>query len=296
MSKFKSPALYQLPNTEGYQSCFRAPKGYKFLYTDINAAEPHVAAYYSRDENMLQIYQVGKPANCIYAFYGHSSPAYHDKVAEGGYDPLNPTPAGIKHFKIHHPDERSQCKTIVLGQLYGMGAGLLQTRVELQGFQYSYEESKAAVRAFRNTFPGIDTFKHRLLKQWRDNGGWIKCGRGTPITLRKPFSVWSPKLNKYVKIDDTKDIVNRFVQRTAHKALERMLVILNQERIDKEIRMYPVHSDKHDATFWCCDERDVDAGTEAMRYMYERINEELQWDVAIKGVIKTGDTFSDFLD
>lgn len=107
--------LLQLPKTKQFFRGLRADDEHALLYTDAEALEPHVCAFYSRDPGLLSLYQIGRPSNDIYIFTGAGSDQYGSAFKAEGYDRLNPTKESIKAIKTKYSEQRQVCKKIVLG-------------------------------------------------------------------------------------------------------------------------------------------------------------------------------------
>jgi hypothetical protein len=260
------------------------------------ALEPHVCAFFSRDPGLLSLYSKSAPANDIYTFYASKTKQYGQLTQECGYDPFSPTREALKKFKTLYNKERQVSKRVCLGCNYGMSHGKLQRELNIAGFDISLMEAKLLHAAYWEAFAGIKVFEKELLRQWRDNGGWILGPRGEPITIPKPRTVWNEEERKYEIISYTKDIVNRFVQRGGHDVHMRFILHLNRLRMSSGLDMAPFHVDLHDSTTWQIRDDQVEAGLELFRQAATDLNNELNWDVLIKYEPSHGKTLADFLE
>jgi hypothetical protein len=116
---------------------------------------------------------------------------------------------------------------------------------------------------------------------YEKNGGWIINGRGRPLTVAVTYS---------------NDILNRFVQSTGHDITIRYVYLLTREILKRKLPARPFIPDLHDATLWSIRNDLVPDLTECYNEAYRLLNEELQWDIAITGDIKTGKSYNNFLE
>jgi len=291
-----SLALLQMPKTKAFFGGLRADDGCSLLYADGSAIEPHVCAYYSRDTSMLKLYKNGAAPNDIYIFFGSSTPQYGEMFKNLGYNPDAPTKEAIKAVKAACPTERGVCKKIILGCNYGMGPDKLQAELSLAGFNVSLHDAKIMHAAYWEFFGGIKAFGRSLKDEWKRNGGYILGPRGEPICIPKPYVYWDEDLQKEVKIDYTKDIVNRFVQRGGHDVHMRFIYLLNTFRLERNIPMTPFHCDWHDSSTWQVPNEYVDEAKILYIDAAKELNNQLAWDVTIKYDPKVGTTLADFLE
>lgn len=108
--------LLQTPKTKEFFGGLKADHGHKLVFADAASLENRIMAYYSRDVNMLKLYQRGRPANCGYIAFGMSIPEYAVNFSALGYNIDTPTPESIKAVKKEHGDIRDKIlKPTVLG-------------------------------------------------------------------------------------------------------------------------------------------------------------------------------------
>jgi len=140
------------------------------------------------------------------------------------------------------------------------------------------KEAKRILRRLDHLFQGKDRLHKALIQQWKNTGGHVISGRGTPVCCAA---------------GKKKDIVNRVVQRTGHDILQRLLYHRNQYRVDNAIQMKPYIPDWHDEAIWLVREGAEDQAIAAIDYSYEMVNKELNWTVEIKhGGIQIGEDIS----
>lgn len=249
--------------------CFVTKPGWSIVYTDINALEPTVLTYYSRDVNLLRLYGPDAKPNDVYLFFGAHTARYGDQIRRI-YDPYNPTKESIAEAKRLFKKERAQLKTIYLGFQYGLG---IKTLAQDTGM--SEAEAAQVHHDYHKMHAGAVRFRKQLEKEYADNGGWFTDGYGRAVTVSSDKKL-------------LKDIMNRFVQNTGHvilMMLSRHLVPIIQER---KINAVPYLPDEHDALMWTCPDEQVPELKEAFIEAYKRLNNQLNWDVKIKGDVGVG--------
>lgn len=296
--------LLQTPKTKAFFGGLKADPGHALVYADATALELSVMAYYSRDVNMLKLYQKGRPKNDVYIFYGMSVPEYAEKFAALGYDRDQPAKEAISAIKKQHADIRDKVlKGIVLSAQYGAGPPKMLEGLHLGGLKHmTLADAEALHKAYWDTFPGVKKFGLALKDQWKRNGGsdnqgsWILGPRGEPITVPKPHRYWNEERQRYEKIDYTKDLGNRFVQRAGHNVHMRMLLHLNRLRLDGGLHFTPFHCDWHDSLSFMTPEKEIDQTVLAYKEASSMLDKELGWDVSISYQPKVGVTMADFLE
>lgn len=266
--------LQQLPKDTGYLASFTARPGHKLVYTDFNALEPKVTAWFTRDPGMWKLYGPGAKPNDIYLYTGANSPLFQDEIRQY-YDPDNPTAEGIKAAKQNCGRTRDILKKVVLSCNYGAGPRKLHAEFSAVGLAISLRDCTILHRSYWRTFSGIKNFEKGLLAMHRSNGGWIINGRGRPLSIAADY---------------TKDIVNRFVQSTGHDILMRYLLILSDTRMGS---MRPWLVDEHDATIWECHESEVELTRNIFEQAFITLNGELGWDIKFTGDIKVADNLGE---
>jgi DNA polymerase I-like protein with 3'-5' exonuclease and polymerase domains len=271
----------QLPKNRKFLECFEPKPGYILAYLDFSAIEPHVLTYYSRAKELMRLYGPGMKPNDAYLNFGSKTTIYGERLRQAGYDPDNPTPEMIKQLKIEFSHERDNIlKPAYLSLLYKIEKPALWRDLKLKGVDISFESVSLLWYDFWRMHPEIKELEADLLEQYWDNKGWILNGRRRPLCI--------PRDHKKLK-----DIINRFVQSTAHDLLLAYLAILDRLRKERNLPMIPWLVDEHDATVW-----QTPIGTEpqtekAFLDAVEELNQQLQWDIIIKGSFKTGKNFGE---
>lgn len=124
------PNLQQVPRDKSLRNLFTAPKGKVFIEADYSQLELRIAAHYSQDPRMLQIYRDGGDI--------------HSLTAE--------SLAG-KNFTKEH---RTLAKAVNFGFLYGMLAkGFIDYAYDNYGVSMTLEEAEAYRNKFFATYAGL---------------------------------------------------------------------------------------------------------------------------------------------
>ncbi len=106
-----------------------------------------------------------------------------------------------------------------------------------------------------------------MLRQARENGGFLINGRGRPICL----------INR-----KKKDIVNTVCQGLGHDCLKRILWHQQVYRKQYKVDLIPYRPDFHDERLDLIRPTDREIYIDMVNYSFEQLNLELGWDVKIK--------------
>lgn len=185
--------------------------------------------------------------------------------------------------------------TIVHNCTYGMGAAKLKSELDLAGFDVSIEAAEEMHKAYWDFFGGLTKLAAVLKREWTNNGGWLFGIRGEPVTIPKPYTYYDNTLGRKVKVDYTKDILNRMVQRAGSLITKRYIYHINRLRLERNVPMTPFIVDYHDATYWQCPDEQVQQAIDIFNEALIILNDELKWDVKISGKVKVGKTMADFI-
>ena len=141
-----SPNLQQVPShLKTIRMLFKASEGNLLVGADYSQQEPRSLSSFANDDQMLNAYKTGKD---LYAIIAQS--VYHNKYE----DNLEHFPDGSKN--VEGATRRSNCKSILLGLLYGRGAASIAEQIG-----ESYEESQTIIDNFYKSFPKV--------KKWMDD-------------------------------------------------------------------------------------------------------------------------------
>ena len=183
----KEPNLQQVSKTKAMMSLFVARPGKVWVDLDFSALEPVVATEYSQDENMMQIYGDGRPANDIYIFTMAHIPGMEDRARALGYDPYNPSKESLARVKKEMKKERSICKIVVLASQYGAGINKVKQILEEQEIFLSYEEVRNIHEGYWELFAQVKDFSRSLQFERKRNKGFILNGVGRPMAIPEEF-------------------------------------------------------------------------------------------------------------
>lgn len=134
---------------------FRSSSGYRIIGSDYSSQEPRTAAHYSQDQSMIDAYNSGKD---LYAVIAQN--VYKNKYE----DNLEFYPAGTKlqiegktvicgnktNINKQGKERRTNCKSILLGILYGRGAASVAEQIGK-----TKEEAQEIIDKFYNGFPKV---------------------------------------------------------------------------------------------------------------------------------------------
>lgn len=257
-------------------SFLRGPEGWKVVAVDINSLEPHIIAHFSNCPNYMALYGPNAvPNQDAYIKLGTTIPQFRDKFLEH-YNPEAPTVEGVEFIKENYPNERFVCKVMFLSCVYGIKAPALRESLAAGKVFLSMREVEVLLQSYWRTFSSVKSLSQSLQKQWRDNGGYIISGRGTPRPLDQ--------------IGASKDILSRFTQTTGHQYVMRWLYHIENIRKERSINTFPLVPDLHDSTTWTCPPEEVPKVDAMLQDGLTRLNEELRLSVVLKGKTKIGDT------
>lgn len=193
--------VQQVPKTVGTMSTWRPNPGNVWVDVDVKALEQVVLAELSGDKALHELYGKNAKTNDVYLWVGAQLPILGDAIRAAGYDPANPSPAGISAAKAQCKKQRAIAKVIVLASSYGAGPGKIHQTLSLEGIEISMEEVRSIHSMYWEIFSGVRTYGRQLEVEWRRNRGWVMNGIGRPIGVDENY---------------TKDLVNRVIQSTGH--------------------------------------------------------------------------------
>lgn len=267
-------SLNMLASDKSILKFLKGPPGWKVVGVDINALEPHFIAHFSQCPNYMALYGPNAvPNQDAYIRLGTTIPKFADKFLEH-YNIDAPTKEGVNYIKEHYDKERFVCKVVFLSCVYGIQPFALQASLEKGGVIMGIKEVEAIHRAYWRTFSAVKKFSQQLQGEWRRNGGYIITARGVPMPIDQQGA--------------SKDILSRFIQRSGHQAVMRWLYHINQIRAEEGVNMRPLVADLHDATYFTAPEEEAEAAGRVIQKGLDRLNEELQLSVVLRGSTKIG--------
>lgn len=259
MSDERKSNLLASPKRADFWECFIAPEGYVLANADYEALEPKVMAHMSQDPNMLRLYgKDSKESHDGYLFVAYDS---NERVREFYHrdKPGGLTKDEVKAAKNVLGVERTAIKPEYLGWIYGLGPATLSLDKNI-----SFFEAKRRLEKIDATFPGKDMLAATLKKEWMARNGYVINGRGLPVTIH---------------YRDLRKLLNKVIQSTGHALLQRgnwhMANYIKKHKID----CHPYIPDLHDEFTWIVRPDEQDRFAEAVAYHFDRINDELDWDV-----------------
>lgn len=272
--------LQQLPKTRGYLSCWKPMEPDKvWIDCDHTALEPTVITELTRDQGMMKVYGPEAKNQDIYLFFGASIPGIGKQIRDAGFDPESPTKEGKANAKKTCKNLRQICKTVVLAKQYNAGARKIHQTLRLNNVDISFEEVQDISSQYNETFKSVKEFGNLLLKEWKENDGWVFNGIGRPMTVAEDY---------------TKDLVNRVVQSTGHDIHMKFLRIFRELMADKGYWYRWIIADFHDQFIIECKEADKDAIYDLISIeVYDRLNKELGGLIPIKGDPQHVNTLAD---
>lgn len=183
------PNLQQVPRNKDIRSLFTAPEGRLFFEADYSQLELRIAAHYSKDPTMLQIYNDGGDIHTMTA-----------SLMTGGREPTK--------------EERSKAKAVNFGFLYGMSA---KKFTEYAFDSYGQTFSKAEAEQYRDAF----FLKYSRLLPWHKEQELLCEALGGVPNLfgrfRKLPKIYSDQ--KFERLEAARRAVNTPVQGTGSDIL-----------------------------------------------------------------------------
>lgn len=268
--------VQQLTKNESFLSPFKARPGHVLIDTDFTSLENVVLAEHSKDPGLWELYASGKPHDSYLWVAAHIFP---DSGIAEMYNMANPTKESVANAKQEFKPLRTIAKVIVLASNYGAGAPKIWQTLHQAGHDVSLDDVYQLRSMYWELFGGIKRFEQKLLRERRMRGGWIVNGLGRPLSIPDRY---------------TKDIVNRFCQSTGVGLLHKLLMHINQMRLDRDIPMYPWLCDAHDQCTWEVKKGYEREAKDVLTEAYDRLNKEVQPTIKLKGDIDIGLSYWEF--
>lgn len=158
-SSSSKPNLQQMPSTESYRRIFVPRKGWSFIDADYSSAELFLAAFLSKDPNMLFAVKNG------YDMHSYSASLIFGKewASAGGSD----KPVGKPSTKEAN-DLRKTSKSLSFSLLYGTGVKAFSENIGVK-----LSEGKELMEKYFNTFPKLAEF-FKASGQEALNNGYVR--------------------------------------------------------------------------------------------------------------------------
>lgn len=192
----REPNMQQMPASNKFRNCIKAPEGWVFVSSDYSSQELNVIAYGSQDPVWLEALEKGQDLHsvCAELVYGkiwmesrelecayYAPRTYFETLEDGSSLPIA-WPAKAKCNCPKHKSLRTKVKTVNFGLAYGMGPNKLADTIES-----SLGEAKELIEQYFKVFPNIGNFLTRLEKFG------VKYGYARtypPYNRRRWFSDW----------------------------------------------------------------------------------------------------------
>ncbi len=277
MGAISKLSVMQLPKDAKFLECFEANPGCSLIYIDFNSIEPHALAEFSRDPRLLSVYGPDAiPFNDIYLYWGTETTQFSSIVRQF-FDPAQPTEAMLAEAKKRLKLERALIKEAYLALQYGLGWKQLQVMLNLAGYACTVKQARDIFSDYWRFFVGVRHFDAKLQQMYERNAGYIINGRGRPMPVAH---------------DQKHNMVNRFVQSTAHDILLFFLLLINRARVARKVPMRPYLVDEHDATIWEAPTEHALAAKAILEDSLVELNSILGWSVKFKGQVSIGTNLS----
>jgi DNA polymerase I-like protein with 3'-5' exonuclease and polymerase domains len=256
---------WQNPPKSPYMQAFVARPGHSLVSCDIASLENVVLTELSRDSTLWSLYGPDAKPNDGYLYFGSQLPIIGPVIRAAGYDPHNPTAEGVSLAKKVAKKERDIAKVIVLSSSYGAGPAKIQETLTLAGIPISLEECRTIHSAYWALLGGVKSYEKELVRQWRDNRGWLLNGVGRPIGVHEDY---------------LKDITNRVIQSTGHDLFISFL-LCTFRLLGNRFKLEPWNADVHDCWY-------VELPEELAEEFCRAVREEVlpEWNRQIGGLIR----------
>lgn len=270
---------------KGLVGCVTVPEGFilvrsegQVFVTGNCSVEPVVTAEFSGDKNMRFLYEDASRVNDLYLFIGAQIPGeIGDVIRSTGYDPYNSSSEALSKAKKEAKKERSICKTVCLAANYGAGPFKINKTLEEGDIYLPFEQVEAVHSTYWEVFSDVKKFGYHLRNKWMKDG-YIVNGFGRPLSVPEEMS---------------KDVLNRFVQSTAHDILLKYARILCGLLQSRRLNWYPALLDLHDAVTIEVREDQADKAVDCFNEALYILNSELQGELPIRGEAVVGKTMAD---
>lgn len=136
------PNLQQVPRDKAVRNLFIPNEGKVFIIADYAQIEPRIAAHYTQDEALLEVFEQGLD------FYG--SIACRVLGAE-----CHPN-----EVKTKYPEIRKVAKEIGLSILYGIGSAKLASLIQKKaGIEFTKEQAAKVIKEYFRAYPKLLDFR-----------------------------------------------------------------------------------------------------------------------------------------
>lgn len=248
------PNLQQIPHTEEYRRCFRAPDGKVLVIADYSQIELRILADFSGDENFINAFASGRD--------------FHAATAAQVF--------GIDEKDVT-PDQRSFAKRLNFGVVYGIGASRFAMMTGL-----TQTEAENTLRRYFATYPKMDEWLRNAAKTAIETGS-IRTASGRMARFRFDSADRASiaATQRYAK--------NMPIQGTSADILKRALRLLHNDAVGTSAKLVNI---VHDEIVLECDATDGEATAAMLSGAMIRAAEEFVKHVPIKVDVHTADEWS----
>lgn len=239
-----NPNLQQIPSSDDYRGCFRAPPGKKIVTCDYSQQELRMLASFTRDPKLIDTYKSGID--------------FHTATASLMFD--------IPKEKVEKDYHRYIAKRINFGLMYGRGAASLGAEIGV-----STEEAESLIQKYFSQFGHV--------RDWLDKAAKFACTKGYTRTLlgRKRYYKLPPKkdreYNKEIQ-SIARQGKNTPLQGGAVDMMKLALVSINRKLKEKKIEA-PIINIVHDEISVECDENDAKRVLKIIKKCMEEAGEKI---------------------
>lgn len=188
------PNVQQVPHTNGYRRCFRAPEGRKFCIVDYSQIELRIIAEFSQDAKFLAAFQSGADL--------HKTTA--SQVFNVNVDQVT-------------SEQRDFAKRLNFGVVYGIGAPRFANMTGM-----SLGEAEATLRRYFQTYRVLDTYLRDTATQALEDR-YVRTASGRLVRYR-----FDPK-NKEQVSSTRRKARNARIQGTGSDIFKRALRLVGEE-------------------------------------------------------------------
>lgn len=196
-----SPNLQQVPRDKSVRSLFIPSEGKVFIIADYAQIEPRVAAHYTDDESLLDVFK-------------HNLDFYGSIACR-----VLGTKCHPNEVKTLFPNSRKVAKEIGLSILYGIGSAKLASLIKKKaGIEFTKEQAAEIIKDYFNAYPGLLEFRQYVEKKVL-NDEILKTHYGRQFKIN-PAKVFSTGTNTVIQ--STASDACLFSQLTIDKELEKL--------------------------------------------------------------------------
>lgn len=274
LSGFK-PYFLNAPFSVSYlMRTIHCPEGYTGVHADLWSIEPAMTAHFSQDEALLRVFRDLK-GDIYLEIAGDMFP--NDEKYKKLYNPNVPITEEVKEALKH---VRKPAKIVHLAAQYGGTEHTIAKTLTSSGIPTQPEEAKWLVKAYWQKFWAVKNLEILLRRRFRKTGV-LENVIGRRIRVPDP---------------DYKDILNRFIQSSAHDCLVLWVLEIDKLRKERNINMHPALIDCHDSTSWYVKTEQKKEGKKIFQDALTSVNKKLKLSVEIRADVKYFKTFAGLKD